>query len=144
MTETLIPGPPANQQEWSGGEEEAFLVLVARMARDSLNVGPVPLTMSLPGAENTLLMFTEREMAEQFVASPTFVEVERVGIVKGAPAEAFIKVLGFCVEDGFVERVMVNPNPMHEWEQGKFEGNVADAAEFLAELKEVYRDFLND
>ena len=114
-TATLIPPPPVDEQEWSGDEEEAFLVFVARRGRDSGEVGPAPFTMSPPGAENSLVVFTQREMAEQFVSSPWF---EEYGLVKGMRAEAFIKILSICVKDGFVERVLVNPNPFHEWAEG--------------------------
>jgi hypothetical protein len=65
-------------------------------------------------------------------------------VVRGMPAEVFIKVLGFCVQAGFVERVIVNPNPFHEWGEGNYQGAVVDAAELLADLKEAYRDFLDD
>ena len=139
-TATLIPAPPVDEPEWSG-DEEAFLVLVARRAHDSGEIGPAPFTMSPPGAENTLVVFTGREMAEQFVASPWF---EEYGLVKGMPAEAFIKVLSICVKSGLAERILVNPNPLHEWEEGNIQGELADAGEILEDLREVYRDFLDD
>jgi hypothetical protein len=140
MTETLIPGPPTTQEE-GGGEEEAFIVFVQRTR--SPEGRPAPFTMDW-GDGNTLVLFSERELAEQFVASPPFVEVERVGIVKGTRAEAFIKVLGAAVESGYIEAVLVNANPLHEWEQGNYQGHVVDALELHADLKDAYRDFLDD
>ena len=62
----------------------------------------------------------------------------------GTPAEAFIKILSFCVEDGFVERVLADPNPFHEWESGHIGGSSVIAREMVDDLSEVYRDFLDD
>ena len=140
-TSTLIPAPPVDGRERSGDEEEAFIVFVARRARDGGEIGPAPLTMSPPGAENSLVVFTRKEMAERFVASPCF---EEYGLVKGMRAEAFIKILSFAVKDGFVEWVLVNPSPLHEWGEGNIQGELADAGEILEDLREVYREFLDD
>ena len=139
-TATLIPGPPVDQEEWSGDEEEAFLVFVMRQTCDTLEWAPCPLVMNW-GEGTALIMFSQGEMAEQFVASPWF---EEYGLVKGIPAEAFIKVLSLCVKDGLAERVVVNPNPLHEWGEGDIRGMWADAGEILEDLREVYRDFLDE
>ena len=143
MTETLIwkPPPEAPEEGWSEDEQEAFIVFVQRPR--SPEGQPAPFTMDW-GDGNTLVLFSERELAEQFVASPPFVEVERLGIVKGTRAEAFIKVLGKAVESGWIQLVLVNPPPFHEWEQSNDHVYVADASELHADLKEAYRDFLDD
>jgi hypothetical protein len=104
--------------------------------------GPQPLTMDF-GAGTTLLMFTDRDPAERFAASPTLVEMKGMGIVKGRRAEQFIELLGVCVQAGWIVKVL-DPTPFHEWVEGNAEGCVADAAELYADLKGAYRDFLDD
>ena len=145
-TAALIPGPPIDQEEWSGDEEEAFVVFVwGRYAREegTPKEGPQPLVMDF-GAGTTLVMFTDRDLAERFAASPTLVEIKGRAMVKGTRAEQFIALLGICVESGWIKKVLVDPAPFHEWVEGNAEGCVADAAELHADLKEAYRDFLVD
>jgi hypothetical protein len=48
------------------------------------------------------------------------------------------------VEVDWVEQVLINPNPPHEWGEGKLEGDMIPAAELYAGLREAYRDFLDD
>jgi hypothetical protein len=140
MTLTLIPAPPeVRRPSWGEDEEAVFLVLVPREARDCEGVHPTPLTMDW-GTGDTLIMFTERETVERFVASPVFVEVEPASIIKGAPVDVFIEVLGMCVEDGFVEQVLPDPIPFHEWGDG-YRAGVFDAAGLHAALRE---EFLGD
>jgi hypothetical protein len=142
-TATLIPGPPVEMEEWSGDEEEAFLVFVSRQARDTQQWRPCPLVMNW-GEGTALIMFSDRELAERFVASPWFQDMEKASLVKGTSAEKVVEVLGVCLEHDWVKLVMVNPNPFHEWAEGKIEGDVVDAAELHEGLSEAYSDFLDD
>jgi hypothetical protein len=145
VTETLIPPPPTSEYE-GGGEEEAFVVFVwGTYAPEEGVPAESPVLLSIDWGEgNTLIMFSDRNLAEQFVASPTFVEVKTKGVIKGSPAEQFIKMLGIGVESDWIEKVLVNPNPLDEWLEGNCEGAVVDAAELHEDLAEAYRDFLDD
>jgi len=86
-------------------------------------------------------LFSERALADRFAASAWF---EEFGLVKGASAKAFIEALGLCVEDGWIAKVLLDPNPPHEWAEGKVKGCVMDASELHACLREEYRDVLDD
>ena len=94
---------------------------------------PIPVIVH-PAGEGAILVFGEKEPAEEFMASPG---MDVPAIIHEVSLGQLIELLKACVRLGAAKQVIVDPSPPHRWGTGDEAGEVYPADVMAKLLEEI-------